>query len=521
MHIINKLHKYFCDKKIILNFIRNNKKFFPRKKSVNKNKILVEHFNYVSSFISFSYYAEVLSKKYNADIHCYYPTELSFFQKINNHIKVLIGLPNYNIARCLGSKNIIFPKSIMNTKNKKIFRDIMANIRSKKDILKIKILSIPVGDLIYDEYLYKFKKLTIDVNDKEFINFLSYSVGLFMYWYEYLNDKKIKSLIISHTCYYISLPGRIAAFKKIPCYCVNNVSSFYITKNDYLTYTDFSSFPKIFKKIPKKISNQYIRIAKKEVLKKFINKDNLNFDHYRKKKNNKPISLLVSAHCFTDAVHIHGKNRIFSDHYEWINFLGQISNKTNYEWSIKIHPNHYDRNLDKMNSLITKYSRFKLLPKETKNINLLKKIDYVLTVYGTVSREYPLFNIPVLNCSHDGPYSAYKFSENFSRLKDYKKALFNLERIKVNKNVVSKIYEQFSVKYLLHYYFFGQKKQAYFTDQLKNHKMDPINYIDHWNKMIDKKQHLMHLEQVKKFIESKRHHFHADNTSKFSKFLNI
>ena len=522
MYILDIIQNYFFDKKIILNFIKKNKKYFFNKKKFNKkNKILVENFNFKPSLISFSYFAEVLSKKYNADIFFYYPNEVSRTQKIKNYIKDVLGTSNMKILESIGSRGVFSPKLTKTIQSERIF-NILSKIKNKKDILNIKILSIPVGDLIYDEYLYTYKKMTIDVHDQEFQKFLRYSVDLFLYWYNYLDKKIVKSVIISHTSYFISLPGRIAAFKKISCYCVSNTRSFYITKDDYLNDSDFSLFPKIFKKIPSNITKKYIPIAKKKILTQFIKKNKIDFRLYQKKiKNYQPIKILVAAHCFTDAVHIHGKDRIFSDHYEWIRFLGLISTKTNYEWLIKIHPSQYDNNYDKMNSLISSYPKLKILSKNTKNIDLLKQVDYVLTVYGTVAREYPLFNIPVLNCSHDGPYSGYKFSHNFKNFNNYKKALLNIEDFKVNKKELKKIYEQFTVKYLINYYFLGYKKQVYFTDQTKNHNMNPINIIRYWNNHINQKKHLMHLSNVGKFINSKKHYFHADNSKNYSRYKSL
>ena len=50
---------------------------------------------------------------------------------------------------------------------------------------------------------------------------------------------------------------------------------------------------------------------------------------------------------FTDVVHIQGKN-IFTDYYDWTKFFRKISEKLDYNWTIKIHPNEYDNNIIKM-----------------------------------------------------------------------------------------------------------------------------------------------------------------------------
>ena len=243
--------------------------FYFQKKNFNtENKILIEYFNFAPSYISFSYFAEILSKKYKANIYFYHHDKISIIRKLKNLIKDIFGLSNLKIAQSIGCRKIIDPKIISNNQSKKIFLNILKKIKKNDDILKIKIFNVPVGDLIYDEYLVRYNKGTINIEDEIFIEFLEYSVCLFLYWYKYL-DQDVKSLILSHTSYFIGLPGRIAAFKKIPCYHVSNSFAFYLTKNDHYSYTNYHLFPKIFKKIPKNISSSFLKISKKEILKLF------------------------------------------------------------------------------------------------------------------------------------------------------------------------------------------------------------------------------------------------------------
>ena len=51
-------------------------------------------------------------------------------------------------------------------------------------------------------------------------------------------------------------------------------------------------------------------------------------------KNSKKLKILIPTHCFL-IVHIHMVTT-FSDFYEWIDFLGKISNKTDYTGILKL-----------------------------------------------------------------------------------------------------------------------------------------------------------------------------------------
>ena len=78
---------------------------------------------------------------------------------------------------------------------------------------------------------------------------------------------------------------------------------------------------------------------------------NKDFQYMKKAiKQNDNTKILIAAHCFNDAVHVYGNN-LFPDFYEWLKFLGEFSlkHKNKYDWYIKIHPAHYDANIDKFN----------------------------------------------------------------------------------------------------------------------------------------------------------------------------
>ena len=85
-----------------LKLIKKNKEFFFNQKTKNQKKILVEHYELTGGLIPFSYFANVLSKKYNADIYSYKVNYYNFFQKIRFIIKNLYLVGNYNIYKSFG-----------------------------------------------------------------------------------------------------------------------------------------------------------------------------------------------------------------------------------------------------------------------------------------------------------------------------------------------------------------------------------------------------------------------------------
>ena len=85
-------------------------------------------------------------------------------------------------------------------------------------------------------------------------------------------------------------------------------------------------------------------------------------------------------------------------------------------------------------SISKKYKKFKILPKETFNNDIFReKVDAVITVFGSVGHEYPLFGIPVINASKVGPHQNYNFNYYPKNIKHYTHLIKNVKKLKVNK----------------------------------------------------------------------------------------
>ena len=176
-----------------------------------------------------------------------------------------------------------------------------------------------------------------------------------------------------------------------------------------------------------------------------------------------------------------------------------------------------------MNYFLKKYPHLKLLQKNTKNLELIKNIDIVLTVYGTVGREFPLFGIPVINASTCGPHSGYKFNHHFDNVQKYNKAITNLQKytknFKINK---SKILEFYYLRYCLDFSFlFNSKYINEINENLRIKNLHPHSVSEIWLKDIKSDVHLNIFDQVKEFINSKQYRFTANNNDEYSSFIKL
>ena len=171
----------------------------------------------------------------------------------------------------------------------------------------------------------------------------------------------------------MGLPARIGISFGVPTYQVTLQTIYFLSKDNMFPFSEFHSYKNDFEKLD--IQTKFNGVIKAREKLKLIFEGNINDDQpymkesaYNQKKtytrvlgNESPIKILIAAHSFYDAPNGHGKN-LFPDFYEWLEFLGELSNKTNYEWYIKTHPG--SRILDKKTiiDLVSRYKKIILIP---------------------------------------------------------------------------------------------------------------------------------------------------------------
>ena len=159
-----------------------------------------------------------------------------------------------------------------------------------------------------------------------------------------------------------------------------------------------------------------------------------NYKKYRLIKKNSKIKILIAAHCFSDSPHGHGTH-LFSDFYEWINFLGLISDKTDYDWYVKSHPDFKESTKKILEEFAKKYVKFNILPSDSSHHQIISEgINFALTCVGTIGFEYAMLDIPVINASQNNPHIAYDFNIHPKNIEEYSNILSNLEEVKIDIN---------------------------------------------------------------------------------------
>ena len=466
MRIFKPIENFFKSKKIIDDYCLFNKRLFNKLLSNKKKGEILVEFNAFQPFhIGASIMSNLLANKFSAKINSYVGFTLLVSALKYTYINILkwkignyFNLKTFKIYRSFNTTNIFYPKidKQIELEAKIIVKKFLKKIKTKDDILKLKIKKIPIGDLLYDSYLKKDFIATINLNDQKFHIYTEDYIKLTLFWIKYFKLNNVKAVIGSESVYSYGLPLRIAAYNNISAYVLQAEHCYKVTKKKLYRLSDSADYKKIINSLSKEKIKKGKNLAKQNLKNKFRDKaghtivDNYFFYHnssFKKKmqksliKKSKKIKILICSHAFTDAIHLHGKN-FFSDMYEWMEYLGKLSNQNKYDWYLKQHtpqPGKYKiyqpEDIKIMKKIIKKYKNIKMLPSNYSHLQTIKeKIDVVLTVYGSVSYEFPFFNIPVICASKNVPFKFNKFSIIPKSKRDYKKKLQRLDRINYKKN---------------------------------------------------------------------------------------
>ncbi len=517
-----------------IKYILHNKKLFKNRVINSDNKILIEFNAYATSHIPLSYFSNILSKKENAKIVAIYndflitrDLDLNFLDKLKWRAGSLFKINYFGIYNSFDTKEFLIPiiDLTLEKKARVIYKNLKKKLLNKSDILKIKINNVHVGDLIYDTYLKRYKKKTIELN-KDFYIFFKNFIKLFCYWENYITLNSIKSVVGHHAVYSYSIPLRIAINKDIPTYAINCMEVFRLNKQRYIKNLDHLDYKKKFNQLSKSIQKKFLNEAKLKIYNRikgkvssnegmdYVTRSSLqnNNDNERVLPKNNKIKILITTHDFFDAVHAFG-DLIFPDFYEWILFMAKKSKNSKYEWYIKTHPSYSGKiainqriSAQIVNDIIKDYPSLKLLPNNISHKKLISEgINCVITCFGNVAIEYPNFNIPVITCALKNPYVAFNFNIHAKSKTNFNKILNHLDKtkFKIKKKEIYAYYAMKVINQNRNFIIENHDKMIKFVGGYDG-QFTPKLY-NYWLEKFNQNKHLKLIKKIEKFIESKEY----------------
>ena len=372
----------------------------------------------------------------------------------------VLGWKHFNIYKSFGVNEFIEIQLNVTQKQRanKLFNSANERIKSKRDIEDLKINDTQIGDLIYDTFLKKYRLPTININDSKFKLFLLESLKMFVFWEDYLLNNNVKGLNVSHCVYNLAIPLRIAIQRNIDVFQINVTHMYRLNKYNYFAYNDFFYFREKFCSLPTDLREAGVALAEKRIQRRFSGEVGVDMSYSKKSaygssRHNRLIreslkkKILIATHCFFDSPHGYGKN-IFPDFYEWLDFLGKTTLRTNYDWYIKTHPDYLPGTKLIIDEFIHRYPKFTLLPSDASHLQIIDEgIDVALTTYGTIGFEYAALGVPVINASQNNPHIAYNFNIHAIDVEHYRSLLESLENFDfhINKN---EVYEYYFMRFI-------------------------------------------------------------------------
>ena len=527
MNILNSYESNSLNK-----FNLHNKKLFSYSKKKRKKIFLIEFNGWQAIHIIFSYLVSYFKNEKNCKIIAYECYDLlnrvdpPWYKKYVWSIGSKFQLKTFKIFKFFGTDKFIKPtySENINSEAKKIANSFFKNKPSLKKLENFKIKNVWVGDLIYDSYLKKYSLASIEIESINFTKFLKDSIKLYLFWYNFLKKNKVEGICACHAVYLTGIPLRIANSLNINCYSISSMNLGLVNVSGAISYfnkingTDiqFKYYKKFFQNSSNKNKSKYL-IKGKKILQDFTSgkkkyfylrkPTSINKSLKIKNINKSKIKVVIFTHDFIDSPHVYG-NHFFTDFKEWFQFLDQIIKKTDYDWYIKEHPSSTIQTSEEIYKLKKNNLKLKSIDKNFPNNQLNKiGIKFVLTVYGSVASELPIYNINVINASRNNPHFDFNFCINPKNVHDYKKILLNLKNYK-RKIKLNDLYLYHYMKYLVF------KNNLFFKNPDKYFKIineRPFQYTnkiyEKWLKDFNIDTHNYIEKNLKKFIKSKKYFF--------------
>lgn len=416
-------------------YIAHNKSVFgPYHQSNPDGEVLVELYTITQTIVAFAYFSNVLAKKYHASIKSFsastHPAGLYAFA----HRRFIKTYESFN---SVGHVNVLSQK--VNPERERIVEEAIRSVKTKEDLFNLEIRGFKVGCEIYETYLVEYFQPTVDISDPRIKKLISYAVDAVLFWSKYFTDHNVKAVVMSHGIYRYGIMAKVALRKGIPVYFPNIRGVTKYVESNKPGVADFRRYPEYFALLSDRDKEKALQLAASQLKRRYSSEVGVDIVHSTKSafshsdgkrvlRDSQRPKVLIATHCFFDNPHCYGQNS-FLDFYEWLDFLGGLSDETDYDWYLKMHPDVLPGNGAIIEQFLKKYPNISMISNEASFLQLVRDgLSAVTTVYGSVGHELPLLGVKVVNASYN-PHVAYSFNIHSSSREEYRKNILNLESI--------------------------------------------------------------------------------------------
>lgn len=442
---------------------RHFKKFIEQKSKSHcfdypdQSMILVEGGQTSTNLIALASLVPALKRRYRANACSYYMvTDKNILQKMKNRLKF-----QFSIMKKITSSQVLFlnTSAPITPQLKKFIEGLDFPNLTKSDFEKLKYRDILVGDLVYDNYLRRTRRLTIELDDSEIINYLIETCSYLDRFLDILSKNNVKAIVVTHMVYNFAIPARIGLDSKIDVFLCNAEVLYRVTNWNYYAYDTHKNYPQLFSRVEKTQVSEYLSLADFGLKSRLMgNRSDLPYFYSPLSPVSYSIEnfrslggalFVVALHDFSDSPHFFG-NCLFPDFYEWLKAIGEFSSGVDAVFLVKPHPNSLFDQVEEIAKIVNKYPKLVLIDSNITNYTLGQMgLNGCLTVYGTIAHEMAYMGIPVINACINNPHASYSFCYTPKSISEWQESLRELakDRKRVEK---TEVLEYYAMNYLYH-----------------------------------------------------------------------
>lgn len=363
----------------------------------------------------------------------------------------------YNSFGCTRHLIVAAPARLRK-KRKQLFIQALETLKTKKDLFDWSVDGVQIGDEVYETYLRQFSRPTAELESFRCRYVMFVALNYYLFFSDFFARNKVAAAVLSHD-FYVSMGilSKIAWKNGIPVYLANGHDMKKTTRPDE-KYAEFSRYREYFATLNPAERQAGIAWGKAQLEQRLGGVVGVNMAYSTKSaytseliaRQTAPsdkIKIVIATHCFFDNPRCYG-GMLFTDFYEWISFLGKISEETDYEWYIKTHRDFLPGTMEAVTQLATKYPKFKVIDPNTTWHQLRDEgVSVALTSYGSIGHELPLLGYKVINAGYN-PHIAYRFNWHARSVEEYREMLLGIDRLGPIQELES-VYEFYFVHYRL------------------------------------------------------------------------
>lgn len=411
-------------------FIEHNRTVWRGWKTGGRSVVLVDFYSIPQTIISYSYFANVMARQHGASIQTFGAERWLTSRNAEHHLLGAV-YESFNATDHL----VLSLDRDQRRRRDACVRSIFP-LKTKEDLLQLRVQGVWIGVEIYESYIGRLREPTVRLDDPRLREFVEEGVGALIFWLDFFARHDVVAVVVSHDSYLEYVITKVAFEKRVPVYMP---SAWRIVRIDrpYAAYEHFKEYRRMFQRLDSDEQDRALALARERLDLRFRGEVGVDMPYSKASAfgavGSGPVlrpgdktKVLICTHCFFDNPQCFG-GTLFVDFYEWLQFLGRMSERTDYDWYLKTHPDPLPGTDEVIQDILARFPRITQIPSNTSHHQLVRDgLDVVLTVYGSVGHELPALGVQVVNAGYN-PRIAYDFNWHARTLGEYEDYLLQLD----------------------------------------------------------------------------------------------